>query len=65
MIERGDGTYVASGKSDMTSEQRKAAVSDLLRPAVVQAVQLSLPLDEIKTLVEAEYENLVGDHVKG
>ena len=64
-IERGDGTYVSSGKSDMTPEQRKAAVSDLLRPAIVQAVQLSVSLDEIKTLAETEYESLVSRHVKG
>ena len=56
---------MSSGKSDMTPEQRKAAVSDLLRPAIVQAVQLSVSLDEIKTLAETEYESLVSRHVKG
>ena len=64
-IERGDGTYVSAGESTMTPDQRKAAVSDLLRPAIVQAVQLSVSLDEIKTLVDAEYESLVSRQIKG
>lgn len=59
-IERGDGTYVASGEPDMTPEQRQAAVADLLRPGIVQAVQLKLSADEVKQLVEAEYQALTG-----
>jgi GntR family transcriptional regulator len=55
-IERGDGTYVSSGEPDMTADQRKTVVADLLRSAVVQAVQLQLSIDEIKNLVQAEYE---------
>ncbi|NQV34764.1 MAG: GntR family transcriptional regulator [Phycisphaeraceae bacterium] len=54
-IERGDGTYVSSGEPDMTAEQRKGVVADLLRSAVVQAVQLGVSSDEVKDLVQAEY----------
>lgn len=64
-IERGDGTYVSSGESDMTPEQRQKAVSDLLRPAVVQAVQLRLTVDEVKQLVEAEFGELTGQGSPG
>jgi GntR family transcriptional regulator len=55
-IERGDGTYVSSGEPDMTLEQRKAVVTDQLRSAVVQAVQLQLSIDDIKDLIQAEYD---------
>lgn len=54
-IERGDGTYVSSGEPDMTAEQRKGVVADLLRPAVVQAVQLGVSSDEVKDLIQVEY----------
>ena len=54
-IERGDGTYVSSGEPDMTAEQRKGVVADLLRSAVVQAVQLQLSVDDVRALVQAEY----------
>ena len=59
-VERGDGTYVASGEPDMTAEQRKTAVADLLRPGIVQAVQLKLSVDEVRQLAEAEYQALTG-----
>lgn len=59
-IERGDGTYVSSGEPDMTAEQRKAVVADLLRPGVVQAVQLRMGLDEVKQLAAMEYAALTG-----
>ncbi len=54
-MERGDGTYVSSGEPDMTAEQRKGVVADLLRPAVVQAVQLGVSSDEVKDLIQVEY----------
>ncbi len=64
-IERGDGTYVSSGESDMTPEQRQRVVADLLRPAVVQAVQLKVSADEVKQLVDAEFEELSGQGSSG
>ncbi len=57
-VERGDGTYVSASQTEMTPQQRRAAVSELLRPAVVQAVQLQLTADEIKQLVDAEFAAL-------
>ncbi len=59
-IERGDGTYVSSGEPDMTAAQREGVVADLLRPGVVQAVQLQLSMDEVRRLVETEYQALTG-----
>ena len=64
-IERGDGTYVSSGESDMTPEQRQRVVADLLRPAVVQAVQLRVSADEVKQWVDEEFEELSGQGSSG
>ncbi len=63
-IERGDGTYVSSGEPDMTIEQRKAVVADQLRSAVVQAVQLQLSVDDVKNLVQAEYDAVTAQKSK-
>ena len=63
-IERGDGTYVSSGEPDMTAEQRKAVVGDQLRSAVVQAVQLQLSIEDIKNLVQAEYDTVTAHKSK-
>ena len=63
-IERGDGTYVSSGEPDMTVEQRKVVVADQLRSAVVQAVQLQLSIENVKDLVQAEYEAVTAQKSK-
>jgi GntR family transcriptional regulator len=63
-IERGDGTYVSSGEPDMTIEQRKGVVADQLRSAVVQAVQLKLSIENVKDLVQAEYDAVTAHQSK-
>ena len=64
-IERGDGTYVSSDESEMTPEQRQKTVAELLRPAVVQAVQLQLTAEEVRRLIDAEFEALSGRESSG
>ena len=55
-IERGDGTYVSSNKQNIPAAERKKAVANVLREAVVQAIQLDVSLEQAKDLLEKEYE---------
>jgi len=55
-IERGDGTYVSSNKQNIPAAERKEAVANVLREALVQAVQLDVSLEQVKELLEKEYE---------
>jgi GntR family transcriptional regulator len=55
-IERGDGTYVSSSKQNIPAAERKEAVANVLREALVQAVQLDVSLEQVKELLEKEYE---------
>jgi GntR family transcriptional regulator len=55
-IERGDGTYVSSNKQNIPAADRKKAVANVLREAVVQAIQLDVSLEQARELLEKEYE---------
>ena len=55
-IERGDGTYVSSNKQNIPAAERKKAVANVLREAVLQAIQLDVSLEQAKDLLEKEYE---------
>jgi len=55
-IERGDGTYVSSNRQNIPAAERKEAVANVLREALVQAVQLDVSLEQVKELLEKEYE---------
>jgi DNA-binding transcriptional regulator YhcF (GntR family) len=55
-IERGDGTYVSSNKQKIPAAERKKAVANILREAVVQAVHLDVSFEQAKELLEKEYE---------
>ncbi len=55
-IERGDGTYVSSGKQTIAAAQRKKTVSNVLREAAVRAVHLDVSLEQAKELLETEYQ---------
>ena len=55
-IERGDGTYVSSSKQKIPAAERKKAVANVLREAVVQAVHLDVSFEQAKELLEKEYE---------
>jgi GntR family transcriptional regulator len=58
-IERGDGTYVSSGKQTIGAAERRQAVLNVLREAAVLAVQLELPIDQVGELLQKEYEDIV------
>ena len=62
--ERGDGTYVASGKQTLKLDKRKSIVADVLRQAVIQAVQLELSLEQVKEILEKEYVAIVSQRSK-
>ncbi|HPS56263.1 MAG TPA: GntR family transcriptional regulator [Sedimentisphaerales bacterium] len=57
-IERGDGTYVSSNKQNIPAAERKKAVANVLREAVVQAIQLDVSLEQAKELLEKEYADI-------
>jgi GntR family transcriptional regulator len=63
-IERGDGTYVSSGKQTIPSVERKKIVASILREAAVQAVQLDVPLGQAKDLLEREYQDIESQRKK-
>ena len=58
-IERGDGTYVSSNKQNIPAAERKKAVGNVLREAVVQAVQLDVSLKQAKELLDKEYGKII------
>ncbi|MBN1972888.1 MAG: GntR family transcriptional regulator [Sedimentisphaerales bacterium] len=58
-IERGDGTYVSSGRQNITISERKKAVANALREAATLAVQLDLPLEQVSELLEKEYKTIL------
>ena len=64
-IERGDGTYVSSGRQAVSAAEKKKAVSNVLREAAVLAVQLELPIDQVSELLHKEYENIVSQRAGG
>ena len=64
-IERGDGTYVSSGRQAVSAAEKKKAVSNVLREAAVLAVQLELPIDQASELLRKEYENIVSQRAGG
>ena len=58
-IERGDGTYVSSGRQTIGAAEKRKAVSGVLREAAVLAVQLELPIDQVGELLRKEYDDIV------
>jgi GntR family transcriptional regulator len=57
-VERGDGTYVAAGRRTISAAERKRTVASVLREAVVQAAHLDVSLDQMKELLEKEYQSI-------
>ena len=57
-IERGDGTYVSSGTQKITKAERERIVSDALRHAVIQSVQLGVSPERAGELLEREFDNI-------
>ena len=64
-IERGEGTYVSSGKQNISAAEKKKAVVKFLREAAVQAVQLNVSLKQAKELLEKEYNAIVSQRRAG
>ena len=58
-IERGDGTYVSSGRQNITLVERKKAVANVLREAATLAVHLELSLEQMKELLEKEFKTII------
>ena len=58
-IERGDGTYVSSNKQSISAGERKKAVANVLREAVVQAIHLEISVEQSKELLENEYAKII------
>jgi GntR family transcriptional regulator len=58
-IERGDGTYVSSGRQTIGAAEKEKAVSNVLREAAVLAVQLELPIEQASELLRKEYDDIV------
>ena len=58
-IERGDGTYVSSNKQTIPVAERRKIVSNVLREAAIQAIQLELPIEQVVELLQKEYENII------
>ncbi|MHC4527488.1 MAG: GntR family transcriptional regulator [Planctomycetota bacterium] len=60
-IERGNGTFVSAGKQTIAAAQRKKTVANALREAVVQAVHLAVGIEQMKELLESEYQRIKSD----
>jgi GntR family transcriptional regulator len=58
-IERGDGTYVSSGRQNIPVAEKRKTVSNVLREAAVLAVQLEMSVEQVIELLNKEYENIV------
>jgi GntR family transcriptional regulator len=63
-VERGDGTYVAASRRTISAAERKRTVANVLREAAVQAAHLDVSLDQMKGLLEKEYQSIKIDQQK-
>jgi GntR family transcriptional regulator len=55
VVERGEGTFVSSDSPRISPARKLKAIEGILREAAVQAVQLSIPIEQAKDLLEKEY----------
>ena len=58
-IERGDGTFVSSGKQTLSQQERREMVAGPLREAAVLAIQLGVPIEQAAGLLQTEYEKIL------
>jgi GntR family transcriptional regulator len=63
-IVRGDGTYVSSGKQNISMSDRKEMVAGPLREAAVLAIQLGVPIKEASELLQSEYDKINSQRAK-
>jgi len=57
-IERGEGTFVSSGKQNIPMNERKEMIAVPLREAAVLAMQLDIPIEQAADLFRAEYNKI-------
>lgn len=58
-IERGSGTFVASGVQTLRKGERREIVSRLLREAAVQAVHFDMTADELRRLLDEQHRAIL------
>jgi GntR family transcriptional regulator len=63
-IERGEGTFVSSGRQNIPVDQRKDMVAGPLREAAVLAMQLDIPIEQAMDLFRCEYEKINSQRTK-
>jgi DNA-binding transcriptional regulator YhcF (GntR family) len=63
-IERGEGTFVASGRQNIPVDERKEMVAGPLREAAVLAIQLNLPIEQAAELFLTEYDKINSQRAK-
>jgi GntR family transcriptional regulator len=57
-IERGEGTFVSSGRQNISIDERKDMVAGPLREAAVLAMQLDIPIEQAAELFRSEYDQI-------
>lgn len=63
-VDRGNGTFVANGESNLPMAERKRIVSRLLGEAVVQARHFDLDIRQLRELLDEQYR-VICDQAKG
>ena len=57
-IERGEGTFVSSGRQNIPIDERKEMIAGPLREAAVLAIQLDIPIEQAAELFRTEYDKI-------
>ena len=58
-IERGEGTFVAVEKQNISADQKQDLIAGPLREAAVLAIQLEIPIEQVKEFLQAEHDKIV------
>jgi GntR family transcriptional regulator len=58
-IERGEGTFVSSGKQNIPISQRRSMVADSIAQAAILAIQLRIPVDQVQEMLKSKYDQIV------
>ena len=64
-IERGEGTFVSSNRQTISTAEREQTISNTLREAAVQAIQLDVPIERAKEILQTEFDKIVAERDKG
>ena len=63
-VERGEGTFVSSGKQNILPQERRDMVAGPLRTAAVLTIQLGVPIEQASELLQAEYDKIISQRNK-